>query len=181
MSDADRDPWTEHSMWQIVRADADLEHVFRPLSRIVFKPDTEAGVPGFRMVQVSPPPGGDSFHDTFLVRAGTRPPILQQIDMAPLPVFNSGNAQRYADISTSLAKHLHGNRDLQRLEGRVTIPCHAHSSHQASDHPPLRVTTWIHVYQFDRAVSGRDPLLLVWAPLSPTCPLNGNGTVIGLS
>ena len=175
--------WTDRS-WQIVRADLDLAHVFLPLSNFSFKATSRNGMDGYTIVHNGQSPVPDCFCDSFLTLIGSHKPTFEAITKkSTLPLFTKDSAAEYAEVSDAMAQYTEKNREIQRLEGVVRIPCHAHgaSLHKdaATDHSPMWIKTLLHVYQFGNVVKGDRPLLVLRAPLSPVCPLNGDGGAIG--
>jgi hypothetical protein len=180
MTNITQDLWTGDSTWRIVGADLDLQHVFIPASRITFT----AIDGGFRVAPVGPTSTGDCFRDTFLRRVGSRLPSLNDVEgLDTLADFETLDAKRSSDVLDTLATHVDQNEDLLHLEGMITILCHETADQLRAPptrpaHAPLRVETKICVYQINDA-GAKGPFLLIRAPFSPTCPLNGNGTVGG--
>jgi hypothetical protein len=178
-------PWQTDRGWQIVRADLDLAHVFLPLGRFNFALGKNAdGHPGYTVTHASVLP--DCFEKTFLVEAGSSQPTFKQIaNRDTLPKFETRYADDYKTVSEMMEKHMQKDRDVKRLEGTIKVPCHAHGAALKTEalagHAPMWIKTLIHVYQFNDVVNGDGPLLVIRAPLSPTCPLNGDGTAVGLA
>jgi hypothetical protein len=175
--------WSGRS-WQIVRADLDLAHVFLSLSSFTFEPTTKNGVSGYTISHTGQAPAPDCFSEVFLVPLGSHKPTFREItDKDDLPLFSKDTATEYSDVSDKVASYMDQNREVQRLEGVVKIPCHAHGAQLPAtvmaDHPPMWIKTLLHVYQFGNVVKGDRPLILFRAPLSPVCPVNGDGSAIG--
>jgi hypothetical protein len=175
--------WTDRD-WQIVSADLDLAHVFLPLRTFRFEPDTRKGIEGYKITHSGQVPAPDCFCETFLVPVGTHRPGFSEITKkTALPLFSKDSATEYGDVAETMAKYTQSNREMQRLEGVIKVPCHAHGAQPAegtlSDHSPLWIKTLLHVYQFGNVVKGDRPLLVLRAPLSPVCPVNGDGTALG--
>ena len=88
-------------------------------------------------------------------------------------------------VAERIGSYMQANQQVQRLQGKITLSCHETpaqlANSRAPQHDPLPIETPIHVYLFARAVQGGKPLLVIHTPLSPTCPLNGNGTVLAYS
>ena len=88
-------------------------------------------------------------------------------------------------MAQAMATHMQKDGDVKRLQGVIKVPCHAHGAPLAKGavpgHSPLWIKTLIHFYQFSDVIDGDRPLLVARAPLSPMCPLNGDGTALGLS
>jgi hypothetical protein len=175
--------WTDHD-WRIVRADLDLSHVFLPNNRIRFEAGEENGLPGFRLLQLDAGPTAGSFGKPFLVSVqGHQPRFNTVADQEELlPPFELANATELKTVAERIGKYMLVNPQVQRLQGKITISCHDTpaqlANSRAPKHDPLPIETPIHVYLFAKAVKGGKPLLVIHTPLSPTCPLNGNGTVL---
>jgi hypothetical protein len=163
MTDPTRDPWQTDRPWQIVRADLGLAHVFMPLSGFKFQPAA----------------AGNSY------TIAHRPTFEQIAQCKTLPVYDTSSASIYADVSAKVDMFMDQDPEVQRLEGVIRVPCHAHGAQLAddvlADHSPFWIRTIIHVYQFSNVVGGDGPLLLFRAPLSPLCPTNGDGTAVGIA
>ena len=184
MTDSPRDPWQTDRPWQIVRADLGLAHVFMPLSSFKFEP--APGSQGYRLAHTYQPPQPDCFDGLVLRPRGSSRPTFEQIaQRKTLPLYDTNSASDYADISEKADLFMDQDPDVQRLEGVIRVPCHAHGAELADDvipdHSPLWIKTVIHVYQFSNVVNGDGPLLLFRAPLSPLCPTNGDGTAVGIA
>jgi hypothetical protein len=178
MTNITQDLLTGDSTWRIVGADLDLQHVFIPASKIKFT----AIDGGFKVAPVGQTSTGDCFRDTFLRPVGSRKPSLNDVDgIDSLADFETFGAKRSSDVLDMLAAHVNQNHDLLHLEGKITIPCHATDDQVPPTRPvhkPLPVEMKICVYQINDA-GAKGPFLLIRAPFSPACPLNGNGTVGG--
>jgi len=185
MKEVQLDMWQPPRQWRIVTADTDLAHVFPPPSTFSFVPASSGA--GFNIKHQTPTP--DCFCNTVLVRAGhTEPTFEQMTGETELPEWADDNdviKGKYSTAQDRMRSHFLLDPDVQRLQGLIRVPCHAHGAKLATkfvqNHSPMWIQTLIHVYQFPSVVNGDAPLLVIWAPLSPVCPLNGNGTVIGLS
>ena len=182
--------WTGRA-WQIVRADLDLAHVVAPLSSFTFEPTTRKTIDGYTIEGYKIAPTGDAtaphcFNESFLVPVGTHLPTFDAITKKKrLPLFTDKSATEYVDVCDMIALYMERNREFQRLEGVIAVPCHpagaAAPKGTLADHSSLRIKTLLHVYQFGNVVDGERPLLVMRAPLSPVCPTNGDGTAIGYS
>jgi len=175
--------WTGRN-WQIVRADLDLAHVVMPLSSFTFAATKRDGVEGYTIGHSNQPPAPDCFENSFLVSVGSHKPTFHEITKKEkLPLYSKDTATEYADVSSMIASYVDRNREVRRLEGVIKVPCHAHGAQlvkgSVPGHAPLWIKTLLHVYQFGNVVKGDRPLLLLRAPLSPVCPLNGDGTAAG--
>jgi hypothetical protein len=184
MTDPTRDPWQTDRPWQIVRADLGLAHVFMPLSGFKFEPAAAGN--GYTIVHTYQAPQPDCFAGMVLRPAGSSRPTFEQIaQLKTLPAYDTSSASVYADVSAKVDTFMDQDLEVQRLEGVVKVPCHAHGAQLAddvlADHSPFWIKTLIHVYQFNNVVNGDGPLLLFRAPLSPLCPINGDGTAIGIA
>jgi hypothetical protein len=186
MASSSNDSWQTGRPWQIVSADLDLAHVFLPL-KFNFTPHTrEDGLQGYKITHLFQAPYPDSFTESFLVCAGHTQPTFKTIaDRDTLPNYESKWAADYTKVALRMASHMDKDRDVKRLEGIIKVPCHAHAAPLATGavagHPPMWIKTLIHFYQFSNVIDGDRPLLVARAPLSPMCPLNGDGTALGLS
>jgi hypothetical protein len=177
-STTDNVTWTGRT-WQIVRSDLDLAHVFPSQNTISFEPATRHGAEGYKIAHSGESKTVD-LSDTFLVSVGTHRPAFHTITKKKeLPLFSKDSESEYADVADVLASYTERNREMQRLEGVIKIHCHDHASKHVTDHAPMSIKTLVHVYQFGNVVKGDRPLLVVRAPLSPVCPSNGDGTVLG--
>ena len=180
MTNITQDLWTERSTWRIVGADLDMQHVFIPASSITFT----AIDGGFKVAPVGSTSTGDCFRDTFLRRVGSRHPSLTDIQgINTLADFESLESERSSEVLEALATHVDNKEDVLHLEGTITILCHQTDDQLRAPptrpaHAPLRVETKICVYQINDAGT-KGPFLLIRAPLSPTCPRNGDGTAGG--
>lgn len=187
MSEKTLDPWQTGRPWQIVRADLELAHVFLPLSSFTFKPATRKdGLEGYTIAHTYQAPHPDCFARTFLLPVGTKDAAFDTIaDRKTLPMYDSDRATTYSEVAAKMATYMDKNRDVKRLEGEIKIPCHAHGAELSEEavpgHSPMWVKALIHVYQFSGVVDGKHPLLVIRAPLSPFCPMNGDGTALGWS
>lgn len=187
MTDSTPDPWRPARPWQIVRADLDLAHVFMPLSSFRFEQvqDAKLGT-GYKLVHTYQAPHPNCFCDTFLRPAGrSRPTFATAAKRKTLPLYDAKTAADYETATEHLVDFLDRDPEVQRLEGIVRVPCHAHGGtlpkNALQGHAPMWIKTNIHFYQFDNVIDGDRPLLLVRAPLSPLCPTNTDGTAAGLA
>jgi hypothetical protein len=99
--------------------------------------------------------------------------------------YNASDPASYKLAADEIVEYMEKDRDVERLECIIKVPCHAHGetklpSRAVSGHPPFWVKTFIHVYQFSNAVNEDIPLLVFRAPLSPFCPTNNDGTASGV-
>jgi hypothetical protein len=177
--------WTRN--WTIVSADLDLAHVMLPLSSFRLEnvgPDSTS--PVFRVLHNNQAPALDCFAESRLTPAGDRQPTFYEITgKEQLPLYTLDTVGEYIDVLEVMGPYMMKNPGVQRLEGVIKIPCHAHGGKCAPDtpgwHSPSAIDAAVHLYQFDGAVEGGLSLLVVRAPLSQRCPMNGDGTVIGYS
>jgi hypothetical protein len=178
--------WTGRT-WHIVRADLDLAHVFLPLSNFTFEPTTnKKGLQAYKIVHTNQLSTPDCFSDAVFVALGVTRPTSQAIaKKMPLPLFSKDSASVYSEVTDTLIDYMDRNRELQRLEGEIKIPCHAHGAklhkEALADHPTQWVKTLLHIYQFGNVVEGNLPLIVFRAPLSPVCPMNADGSAAGYS
>jgi hypothetical protein len=184
MTDSTRDPWQTDRPWQIIRSDVSLAHVFMPLSSFNIVPASTGN--GYTIVHTYQPPQPDCFADVVLRPTGSSQPTFQQVAQCPtLPAYDDTSASAYADVALKAAAFMEQDYEVQRLEGVIKVPCHAHGAalpaEVLADHPPFWIRTLIHVYQFSNVVNGDGPLLLLRAPLSPLCPTNTDGTAVGIA
>jgi hypothetical protein len=175
--------WTSRT-WTIFSSDLDLAHVMLPLSGFRLENVSPAGTsPAFRVLH-DQVPALDCFADSVLVPAGDQTPSFFQItNKEELPLYAQDTVGEYIDVLESMGTYMTQNTTVQRLEGVIKIPCHAHSAQfpvGTQPHSPLTADTPVHLYQFGDVVTGGFPLLVVRTPLSPLCPRNGDGTAIGL-
>jgi hypothetical protein len=184
MTSATADPWTRN--WTIVSADLDVAHVMLPLSNFRLDNLSNGGnAPVYRVTHNAGPPAPDYFSGALLRPSGANAPSFFDITkMGQLPLYTQETASQYADVSDLMGTYLAQNTAVRRLEGQIRIPCHPAGGQPPPDtlpgHSPQTITTLVHLYQFDNAVTGGRPLLVVHTPLSPTCPTNGDGTAIGM-
>ncbi len=177
--------WTRD--WTIVSADLDLAHVMLPLSSFQLKNENPTGEsPAFRVLHNYQTPALDPFAGVLLVPAGDQKPSFFEItSKEQLPLYTLDTVGEYVDVLESMGTYMMKNPSVQRLEGVIKIPCHAHS-HGAKfprgtrPHSPSAIDTPVHLYQFDGVVEGGRHLLVMRAPLSPHCPKNGDGTAIAI-
>jgi hypothetical protein len=191
MTTAAIDSWTRN--WTIVSADLDLAHVMLPLSSFRLANQSPAGTPPeYRVLHNNQPPALDCFAESSLVPVGDRQATFFEITgKEELPLYTLDSVGEYVDVLESMGAYMQKNPGVQRLEGVIQIPCHAHGAKfpQGAKYPPgaipghspLTVKTTVHLYQFDNVVEGGRHLLVVRAPLSPLCPMNGDGTALGYS
>jgi hypothetical protein len=177
--------WTWN--WTIVSADLDLAHVMLPLSSFRLKNENPTGEsPAFRVLHNYQTPVLDPFAGVLLVPAGDQNPNFFEITgKEELPPYTLASVGEYVDVLESMGTYMMKNPSVQRLEGVIRIPCHAHSRgakfpRGMQPHSPSAIDTPVHLYRFDDVVEGEMPLLVMRAPLSPHCPKNGDGTVIGV-
>jgi len=176
--------WTRN--WTIVSADLDLAHVMLPLSSFRLEnasPDSTS--PVFRVLHNNPP-ALDCFAESRLTPAGDGQPTFYEITgKEQLPLYTHATVGEYIDVLESMGPYMMRNPGVHRLEGVIKIPCHAHGGKCAPGeqgwHVPSTIQTAVHLYQFGGVVEGGRSLLVVRAPLSEHCPMNGDGTVIGYS
>jgi hypothetical protein len=170
--------------WTIVSADLDLAHVMLPLSSFRLETGSPAGKsPEFRVLHEQPP-ALNCFADSVLVPAGDQQPNFYDItSKEQLPVYGPDTVGEYIDVLESMGSYLMKNPGVQRLQGVIKMPCHAHSAKYSPGaphhHAPSTVEVTVNLYQFAGAVEGGLPLLVIRAPLSSRCPMNGDGTAIG--
>jgi hypothetical protein len=183
MSPSAINAWTRN--WTIVSADLDLAHVMLPLSSFRLENVSPAGKnPRFRVLH-DQAPALDCFANTVLVPAGDQEASFFDITRKEeLPTYTLDTVGEYVDVLESMGAYMMRNPSVQRLEGVIKIPCHAHSRSAkfprgTQPHSPSTIDTPVHLFQFDGVVEGGLPLLVMRAPLSPHCPKNGDGTVIG--
>jgi hypothetical protein len=155
-----------------------------PLSSFKFEPASTGN--GYTVVHTDQAPQPDVFAGVVLRATGTSQPTFEQVAARQtLPAYDSSSASAYDDIAAKVATFMEQDYEVQRLEGVVRVPCHAHGAVPAddviADHPPFWIKTLIHVYQFSNVVNGDGPLLLFRAPLSPLCPTNNDGTAVGIA
>ncbi len=185
--------------WKIVHADLDLAHVFLPITDFSLVPDQDANkIDGYRLHYSCQTPNPDCFAETFFVAKGQSTPSFEQVISANpevadllqdsiLPKFGNDEAaaQLYAQVAKAMDSYMERDRDVQRLEGVIRVPCHAHGAEVdakfVQGHSPLWIRTLVEVYQFPEAINGDAPLLVIRAPLSPVCPLNNDGTALGVN
>jgi hypothetical protein len=139
--------------------------------------------PQFRVLH-GQAPALDCFANTVLVPAGDQQPSFFDITRKEeLPPYDLDTVGEYVDVLESMGAYMMRNPSVQRLEGVIRIPCHAHSRsvkfpRGTQPHSPSSIDTPVHLYQFAGVVKEGLPLLVIRAPLSPHCPQNGDGTVI---
>jgi hypothetical protein len=177
------DPWTGD--WTIVSADLDLAHVMLPLSSFKLVNETPAGnSPAYRVMHNYQAPALDCFAASRLVPAGDQQPSFFEITgKEELPLYTQDTVGEYVEVLASMCTYMMKNPAVQRLEGIIKMPCHAHSAQfpqGTQPHLPSTSDTPVHLYQFDGAVTGGRTLLVVRTPLSPLCPRNGDGTALGV-
>jgi hypothetical protein len=188
MTPAAVSPWARN--WTIVRSDLDIAHVMLPLSnfRLESVPGTTDS-PAYRLVHNNQAPVPDCFCGSVLGQLGQdQPSFFEVTNMKPLPAYNQDSAAQYVKVSDLMNAYLARNPQVQRLEGIIKIPCHAHGSQLTEGalegHAPLTVKTMVLLYQFANAIAGDNgeslPLLVVRTPLSPVCPINSDGTALGV-
>lgn len=179
---ATTNPWTRN--WTIVSADLDLAHVMLPLSSFRLEnASTDNTSPVFRVLHNNQP-ALDCFAESRLTPTGDRQPTFHEITgKEQLPLYTHATVGEYIDVLESMGPYMMQNPGVQRLQGVIKIPCHAHGGKCAPGtagwHAPSTIETAVHLYQFGGVVEGGLPLLVVRAPLSQRCPMNGDGTVIG--
>lgn len=177
--------WTTRN-WTIVSADLDLAHVMLPLSSFKLENVSPADEsPRFRVLHNYQAPDLDPFEGSMLVPAGDQPPSFFDITgKEALPLYSLNTVGDYVEVLESMGTYMTKNPSIQRLEGVIKIPCHAHSHgvkfpRGTRRHSPSTISTPVHLYQFAGVVEGGLPLLVIRAPLSPQCPANGDGSVVG--
>jgi hypothetical protein len=176
------DPWTRD--WTIVSADLDLAHVMLPLSSFRLVNETPAGnSPAYRVMHNHQAPALDCFAASRLVPAGDQQASFFDITgKEELPLYTHDTVGEYVEVLQSMCTYMMKNPAVQRLEGVIKMPCHAHSAQfpkGTQPHSPAAIDTPVHLYQFDGVVTGGLHLLVVRTPLSPLCPRNGDGTAMG--
>jgi hypothetical protein len=183
MMTAATNSWTR--TWTIFSADLDLAHVMLPLSSFTLENVSAAGQdPVFRVLHNYQAPALDCFADSLLVPTGDQQPSFFDITQKEeLPLYAVDTVGEYIDVLESMGTYMTKNTTVQRLEGVIKMPCHAHSAkfpEGTQPHSPSTLDTPVHLYQFGGVVKGGRPLLVVRTPLSPLCPRNGDGTAIGI-
>jgi hypothetical protein len=183
MNTAAINSWTRN--WTIVSADLDLAHVMLPLSSFKLENVSPAGKsPAFRVLH-DQAPALDCFAGAVLTPAGDQLPTFFEITRKEqLPLYTLNTVDEYVEVLESMGSYMLKNPAVQRLEGVIKIPCHAHSRgtkfpRGTQPHSPTTVDSPVHLYQFSGVVEGGLPLLVMRAPLSPYCPMNGDGTALG--
>jgi hypothetical protein len=183
MTPAAVNPWTRN--WAIVSADQDIAHVMLPLNDFRLESVSTPRGPAYQLMHNCESPNPDCFWGSVLVPLGQVEASFYDITkLEQLPSYSANTASQYVQVAEVLGTYLAQNPQVQRLEGFIKIPCHANGA-QLRDgalqgHAPLNIRTTVQLYQFPNAVEGGLPLLLVRTPLSPVCPLNSDGTAVGL-
>jgi hypothetical protein len=184
--------WTGPT-WTVMRADEDIAHVMLPLGSFKLQGTTKTGY-AVNYGRQAPTP--DCFCKTTLVETAGDELSLSDVpglsDLAgmikgQLPPYDSDSANLYTKVSELISSYGAQNGDLNRLEAIIRIPCHAHGTRTENyspsipNHLPFTVKTAVQLYQIPNALStDGSPLLVIHTPLSPTCPVNGNGSAIGV-
>jgi hypothetical protein len=176
--------WTRN--WMIVSADLDLAHVMLPLSSFRLEATPDNTSPVFRVLHNNQAPALDCFAESRLVPAdGSQPTFSDITGKKQLPLYTLATVGDYIDVQDQMGQYLMEHSDVQHLEGKIKIPCHSQDGKRARGtkdwHSPAAIEIDVKLYQFSGAVEGGRPLLVVRAPLSPRCPMNGDGTVVGYS
>jgi hypothetical protein len=186
--------WTDPT-WTVVHADLDIAHVMLPLGTFKLRVDTEAAeYPTFLVDHSYQAPVPDCFAGVSLVARGQGELQLKGIDglagvksiaeSGTLRPYNKDSAEDYIRVIDAMGSYLTQHSKLNRLEGIIRIPCHWHGAPlkdykpAISPHAPVWVKTTIQLYLVTKAVDAKSPLLVVRTPLSPACPMNGDGTAI---
>lgn len=184
MRPADSNPWIRN--WTIVRADLDIAHVMLPLSNFrLHDVNTTGANISYQLVHNHQAPVPDCFSGAVLMQTGRDEPSFFEITgLEQLPTYDQDTAAQYVNISETMGTYLAENTNVQRLEGVIRIPCHAHGAQipkgASPGHSPVTIKTTVQFYQFPNAVDGGLSLLVVRTPLSPACPVNGDGTAVGV-
>jgi hypothetical protein len=175
--------------WTIVHADLDIAHVMTPLKDFRFV-DADNTIPGtsFQIRHNKQAPELDCFCNVTLRWIGRdEPDFLEITGRQRLPSFDKGNPDtvlEYVHAIESITRYMAAKPRIARLRGTVTIPCHAEGFQMAPGarlaHKPQNIATPVEFYQFPDAVEGEQALLVFRAPLSPTCPTNGDGSAAGV-
>src|SRR6266702_12068 len=137
------DSWTRN--WTIVSADLDLAHVMLPLTSFRLENVSPAGKgPVYRVLHNNKAPSVDCFAESYLVPAGSRPATFFEITgKEELPLYTLDTVGDYIDVLESMGTYMQKNPAVQRLEGVIKIPCHAHGAKcapgQPGRHPPSTV------------------------------------------
>jgi len=182
MTPAAINSWSRN--WTIVSADLDLAHLMLPLSSFKLENVSPAGKnPQFRVLH-DQPPALDCFADSLLVPAGNQQPNFYDITKKEqLPLYGLDTVGEYVDVLDAMGSYMMKNKEVQRLQGVIKMPCHAHSAKYSpgapGHHAPSTVDLEVHLYQFAGVLEGGLPLLVIRAPLSYRCAMNGDGTAIG--
>jgi hypothetical protein len=190
-------PWTDPT-WTVVRADLDIAHVMLPLCsfKLQTAPKAVGEYASYVIAYKHQAPAPDSFGGVTLVETGEDElqlsdiPGITDLPGVPkggkLPPYDTDSATLYTQASELMSNYLTQHSELQRLEAIMQIPCHAHGSRTEKydppipNHLPFTIKTTVQLYQISDAVTDGSPLLVIRTPLSPTCPVNGNGTAIGV-
>jgi len=168
-----------------VSADLDLAHVMLPLSSFRLENVNPAGKdPAFRVLH-NQTPTLDCFADSVLVPVGNQQANFYDITKKEqLPLYGLDTVGEYIDVLDSMGRYMMQNPGVQCLQGVIKVPCHAHGAKYApgtaQHHAPSTVNTTVNLYQFAGVVEGSQPLLVIRAPLSSRCAMNGDGTVVGV-
>jgi hypothetical protein len=178
------DPWTRN--WTMVSADLDLAHVMLPLSSFTLVKENPAGdSPAYRVMHNYQAPDLDCFAASRLVPAGDQQASFFSITgKEELPLYAHDTVGAYIEVLQSMSTYMTQYPTVQRLEGIIKMPCHAHSAQfpqGTQPHSPSTFDTPVHLYRFDGVVTGGLTLLVVRTPLSPLCPRNGDGTAMGVN
>jgi hypothetical protein len=184
MTNSTQASWQTDRSWQIVRADLELAHVFMPMSSFKFVALSDGS--GYQVVHTNQGPYPDCFAGVTLHHAGSTQIAFEKAAARPtLPAYDSSSAKDYTTAARKMVEFLDKDPNVERLEGIIRVPCHAHGAELPDDavpgHRAFWVKTLIHVYQFSNVVNGDHPLVVFRAPLSPFCPTNGDGTAMGVA
>jgi hypothetical protein len=188
MIDSTPDAWRPKDPWRIVRADLNLAQVFKPESSFRFQwvqSDPKLG-PGYRIADFSEPLHPNCFSETFLRPAGSVAPTFEiAAKRTALSAYSVTAEPEYDEVIQAILDYVTRNHQVQRLEGVVHQLCHAPNGLQPNNvlvpHPQMWIKTPLHIYRFDGVFGANEPLLLVHTPLSPLCPINTDGSAVGLA
>jgi hypothetical protein len=155
-----------------------------PLSSFKLQNVSPAGEdPQFRVLH-DQAPALDCFAQSVLVPAGDEQANFYDITKKEqLPLYGLGTLGEYIDVLDAMGSYMTKNPGVQRLQGVIKMPCHAHSAKYSpgtpEHHTPSTLDLTVNLYQFAGVVEGGLPLLVIRAPLTSRCPMNGDGTVLG--
>lgn len=172
--------------WSIVRSDIEIAAAMLPLKNFTLQKSNGASPQNtYRLAHPTAEVVSGYFKDTFFREAGHEVPRLGDIthNGASLPRHSPDTDALYVEVSELMSNYLLQKPDTRRLEGVMKIPCHPYGSSGHADsvpgHTPMTINTPIQFFQFPDAIEGGLSLLFARAPLSPFCPMNGDGTAIG--